>query len=357
MAFFFKNHEVMQYELFGHSGLRVSPLCLGAMTFGEDWGWGASQETSRQQFDAFLEAGGNFIDTANVYTEGSSERILADLIAADRDHIVLATKYTLSNTTHNPNKSGNHRKNLVQSVEQSLKRLKTGYIDLLWVHAYDYLTPIEEMMRSLDDLVRAGKILYVGISDAPAWVTARANTLAELRGWTPFIGNQLEYNLTERSPERDLLPMSKELGLGVVAWSPLAAGILTGKYIDNQGEGSGGRMEGTTSYRLNEQNNRIARVVVETATELSVSPAQLSLAWLRHKGVIPIIGARTMKQLQDNLGALGVHIPNEQMKRLDQISAIELGFPHDFVLRPGAQKMIYGGMVDKIQGNKNPWLG
>lgn len=347
---------MMQYELFGRSGLRVSPLCLGTMTFGEDWGWGASEETSRQQFDAFLEAGGNFIDTANVYTEGSSERILADLIAADRDHIVLATKYTLSNTTHNPNKSGNHRKNLVQSVEQSLQRLKTDYIDLLWVHAYDYLTPIEEMMRSLDDLVRAGKILYVGISDAPAWVTARANTLAELRGWTPFIGNQLEYNLTERTPERDLLPMSSELGLGVVAWSPLAAGILTGKYLDNKGKGTGGRMEGTTSYRLNERNNRIAREVVKVAQKLGASPAQLSLAWLRHKGVIPIIGARTVDQLKDNMAALEVRIPKKEMERLDRVSAIELGFPHDFVLRAGAQKMIYGGMVDQIRGNKNPWI-
>ena len=346
----------MQYELFGRSGLRVSPLCLGTMTFGDDWGWGANESISRQQFDAFLEAGGNFIDTANVYTEGSSERILADLIAADRDHIVLATKYTLSPATHNPNKSGNHRKNLVQSVEKSLQRLKTDYIDLLWVHAYDHLTPIEEMMRALDDMVRAGKVLYVGMSDAPAWVIARANTMAELRGWTPFIGNQLEYNLTERTPERDLLPMSKELGLGVVAWSPLGAGILTGKYLDKKGAGSGGRMEGSTSYRLNERNNRIAREVLKVAQKLGVSPAQLSLAWLRHKGVIPIIGARTLEQLKDNLAALEVRIPKKEMERLDRVSAIELGFPHDFVLRTGAQTMIYGGMVHQIKGNKNPWI-
>ena len=212
------------------------------------------------------------------------------------------------------------------------------------------------MMRALDDLVRTGKILYIGISDAPAWVIARANTMAELRGWTSFIGNQLEYNLTERTPERDLLPMSNELGLGVVAWSPLAAGILTGKYISNKGEGSGGRMEGTTSYRLNEKNEHIARVVVRIAEELGVSPAQLSLAWLRHKGVIPIIGARTLKQLQDNMGALEVNIPTVQLQQLDEASAIELGFPHDFVLRAGAQKMIYGGMVGQIKGNKNPWI-
>ncbi|GAB5553229.1 MAG: aldo/keto reductase [Saprospiraceae bacterium] len=347
---------MMNYQLFGKSGLRVSPLCLGTMTFGEDWGWGASKEVSKKIYDTFVEAGGNFIDTADVYTEGTSEAYLSDFISADRDHIVLATKYTLSNTTHNPNNSGNHRKNLVQSVEKSLRRLKTDYIDLLWVHAYDYLTPIEEMMRALDDLVRAGKILYIGTSDAPAWVTSRANTMAELRGWTPFIGNQLEYNLTERTPERDLLPMSKELGLGVVAWSPLAAGILTGKYLDKKGEGSGGRMEGTTSYRLNDRNDTIANTVVEVAKELETSPAQVALAWLRHKQTIPIIGARKIEQIKDNIASLELNIPAAQMERLDQVSAIDLGFPHDFVLRAGAQKMIYGDMVRKIDGNKNPHL-
>lgn len=346
----------MYYQLFGNSGLRVSPLCLGTMTFGKDWGWGATAAESKDIFDTFLEAGGNFIDTADVYTEGSSETILGDLIQADRDHIVLATKYTLSNTTHNPNKSGNHRKNLVQSVEASLKRLQTDYIDLLWVHAYDYLTPIEEMMRALDDLVRAGKILYTGISDAPAWVVSRANTMAELRGWTPFIGNQLEYNLTERTPERELLPMSEVLNIGVVAWSPLAAGILTGKYLQDKGKGSGGRMEGTTSYRLNEKNEQIAKVVVDLAKTLGTSPAQLSLAWLVHKGVIPIIGARTLNQLKDNIASLSLVLDQETIEQLDEVSAIELGFPHDFVLRAGAQRMIYGDMVTKIRGNQNPNL-
>ncbi len=346
----------MHYHLFGNSGLRVSPLCLGTMTFGKDWGWGSTEAESKAIFDAFLEAGGNFLDTADVYTEGSSERILGDLIQAERDHIVLATKYTLSNTTKNPNKSGNHRKNLVQSVEASLKRLQTDYIDLLWVHAYDYLTPIEEMMRALDDLVRAGKVLYVGISDAPAWVIARANTIAEFRGWTPFIGNQLEYNLTERTPERDLLPMSQALNIGVVAWSPLAAGILTGKYLGNKGKGSGGRMEGTTSYRLNEKNDLIASKVVDLAKEMGTSPAQLSLAWLLHKGIIPIIGARKMDQLKDNLASLALKLPVEVIQQLDEVSAIDLGFPHDFVLRPGAQKMIYGDMVKQIRGNGNPHL-
>jgi aryl-alcohol dehydrogenase-like predicted oxidoreductase len=346
----------MNYQLFGKSGLRVSPLCLGTMTFGEDWGWGSNKEVSKEIFDAFLNAGGNFIDTADVYTEGSSEKLLGEFIQEERDYIVLATKYTLSNTTKDPNRSGNHRKNLVQSVEASLKRLNTPYIDLLWVHAYDFLTPIEEMMRALDDLVRQGKVLYVGISDAPAWVTARANTIAEYRGWTPFIGSQLEYNLTERTPERDLLPMANELGLGTVAWSPLSAGLLTGKYQENKGDGSGGRMEGTSTYRFNERNFSIVDVVVEEAKKMEISPAQLSLAWILAKGVIPIIGARKMNQLEDNMGSVNVSIPDDVMQRLDEASSIELGFPHDFVLRSGAQKMIYGDMIHQIEGNKNPNL-
>jgi aryl-alcohol dehydrogenase-like predicted oxidoreductase len=346
----------MDYQLFGRSGLRVAPLCLGTMTFGEDWGWGSNREISRQIFDAFLKFGGNFIDTADVYTEGSSEEMLGEFIQAERDYIVLATKYTLSNTTKDPNRSGNHRKNLVQSVEGSLRRLKTEYIDLLWVHAYDFLTPVEEMMRALDDLVRQGKVLYLGISDAPAWVTARANTMAELRNWTPFIGSQLEYNLTERTPERDLLPMAKELGIGTVAWSPLSAGLLTGKYQKKRGEGSGGRMEGANTYRFNERNFAIVDVVLQEAQKLGISPAQLSLAWILAKGVIPIIGARTMEQLEDNLGAVSVEIPEDALQRLDEASAIELGFPHDFVLRAGAQKMIYGDMVGQIKGNRNPNL-
>lgn len=346
----------MKYQLFGRSGLRVSPLCLGTMTFGEDWGWGASKKVSRQLFDAFLEAGGNFIDTADVYTEGSSEKLLGEFIRDERDYIVLATKYTLSNTTKDPNRSGNHRKNLVQSVEASLQRLETDYIDLLWVHAYDFLTPVDEMMRALDDLVRQGKVLYLGISDAPAWITARANTMAELRGWTSFIGSQIEYNLTERTPERDLLPMARELGIGTVAWSPLGAGLLTGKYQKGRGAGSGGRMEGADTYRFNERNFGIVDVVTEEAEKLGVSPAQLSLAWVLAKGVIPIIGARKLEQLKDNIGALDLRIPDAAMQRLDAVSAVELGFPHDFVLRPGAQKMIYGGMVHEIEGNKNPNL-
>ena len=341
----------MHYQLLGNSGLRVSPLCLGTMTFGEDWGWGSDVSSSREIFNAFMEAGGNFIDTADVYTEGSSEKILADLIQADRDHVVLATKYTLSNTTHNPNKSGNHRKNLIQSVEASLRRLNTDYIDVLFVHAWDFTTPVEEVMRSLDDLVKQGKVFYLGISDTPAWIVSMANTYAKAHALTPFIVNQIEYNLTERTPERELLPMSKELGLGVVAWSPLATGLLTGKYLNENIAGT--RNETKTSYRFNPRNEAIVKSVVEVAGEVGVSPARLALAWLLHKNIIPIIGARKLHQLKDNMGAVEVTLSPNQLAKLDAISQVELGFPHDFVLRPGAKRMMYGDMVDKISGIKN----
>ena len=219
----------MNYRLLGNSGLRVSELCLGTMTFGEEWGWGANKEESRKIYDAYREAGGNFLDTANVYTGGTSERMLGEFLQGHREQMVVATKYTNALTTGDANAGGNQRKNMVQAVEGSLQRLKTDYIDLYWLHIWDQLTPIEEVMRAFDDLVRQGKVLYVGVSDAPAWVS-RANTLAELRGWSPFIGLQIEYSLVERTVERELIPMAKALGLGVTAWSPLAGGALTGKY-------------------------------------------------------------------------------------------------------------------------------
>jgi aryl-alcohol dehydrogenase-like predicted oxidoreductase len=222
----------MNYHLLGRSGLRVSELCLGAMTFGEDWGWGASKDESRRIYEAFREAGGNFVDTANVYTGGNSETFVGEFIAGHREEIVLATKYTNARpvgATTDPNASGNQRKNMIQAVEASLKRLGTDYIDLYWMHIWDALTPVEEVMRAFDDLVRAGKVLYVGISDAPAWLVAKSNTLADLRGWTAYVGLQIEYSLLERTVERELLPMATDFGLSVVAWSPLRNGILTGK--------------------------------------------------------------------------------------------------------------------------------
>ncbi|MGL5880379.1 MAG: aldo/keto reductase, partial [Xenococcaceae cyanobacterium] len=219
----------MRYKLLGNSGLRVSELCLGTMTFGEDWGWGGSYEESRKMFDAFAAAGGNFLDTANLYTNGTSEKYVGEFVAGDRHKWVIATKYSLNTGNGEINAGGNHRKNMVQAVEASLQRLNMEYIDLLWLHAWDFTTPVEEVMRSFDDLVRMGKVLYIGVSDTPAWIISQANTLANLRGWTPFIGLQIEYSLKERTPERDLLPMAQALGIGVTAWSPLGAGVLTGK--------------------------------------------------------------------------------------------------------------------------------
>jgi len=233
----------MKYRLLGNSGLRVSEAALGTMTFGDDWGWGAAKEEAQNVYNAFREAGGNFIDTANLYTNGASESFLGEFVKGHRQSMVLATKYTNSAPGADPNAAGNHRKNMMQSVEASLRRLQTDYIDLYWVHAWDQITPVEETMRGLDDLVRQGKVLYVGVSDAPAWWVSQANTLASLRGWTPFVGLQIEYSLVERTVERELIPMARSLNLGVVAWSPLSNGVLTGKY-HGHGASEPGRLSG-----------------------------------------------------------------------------------------------------------------
>ena len=238
----------MKYYLLGRSGLRVSEICLGAMTFGEEWGWGASKDECRKIFNAYVDAGGNFIDTANKYTEGTSEKYIGEFIASDRDRFVLATKYTSNTRRGDPNAGGNHRKSMVQSLEASLQRLNTDYVDLYWVHAWDQTTPVEEMMRALDDMIKAGKILYAGISDAPAWVVSQANTLANLRGWTEFTGLQIEYSLIERTPERELLPMASALDIGVTAWSPLGNGLLTGKYNKNKDQPTNNHVSNKICY-------------------------------------------------------------------------------------------------------------
>jgi aryl-alcohol dehydrogenase-like predicted oxidoreductase len=346
----------MRYKLLGKSGLRVSELSLGTMTFGETWGWGSSKEESKKVFGAYAEAGGNFIDTANRYTEGTSEEYVGDFIASDREHFVVATKYTLSGKTKNPNASGNHRKNLVQALDASLKRLKTDYIDLYWVHAWDFTTPVEEVMRALDDQVRAGKILHVGVSDTPAWVVARANTIAEHKGWTPFTALQIEYSLIERTPERDLLPMAKALDIAVTPWAPLAGGLLTGKYTAEakphtdikEGERAQRLLPG--QGRLAEKNLAIARVVDEVAKEVGVSASQVAIAWLlAQPGVmVPIVGARRVAQIQDNLGAINIKLTAEQMKKLADASSIELGFPHSFLQSQGVMEVTSGWMYEQI---------
>jgi len=346
----------MRYRLLGKSGLRVSELCLGTMTFGEDWGWGAPEDECRQMFDAFAEAGGNFIDTANLYTSGRSEEFLGRFMKGRRERFVLATKYTFRMREGDPNSAGNHRKSMVHAVEESLRRLDSDYIDLLWMHAWDFVTPVAEVMRAFDDLVRAGKVLYIGVSDTPAWVISRANTLAELRGWTPFAGLQIEYSLKERSPERELLPMARALGLGVTAWSPLAGGLLTGKYNPDRREREGdGRLKDHDALGVvTDRNLRVAEAVSETAKEAGRSPAQVALAWLRQQpgGIIPILGARKLSQFQDNLGCLDFQLSAEQLARLDEASRIELGFPHEFLNSSAIREFAFGGALEEIETGK-----
>ncbi len=341
----------MRYKLLGKSGLRVSELALGTMTFGEEWGWGASQEESRAVFDAYANAGGNFIDTANGYTEGTSERYVGEFIASDREHFILATKYTLFTRKDDPNFSGNHRKNMVQSLEASLKRLNTDFIDLYWVHAWDFMTPVDEVMRALDDMVRAGKVLYVGISDTPAWVVSQANTMADLRGWSRFIGLQVQYSLIERTIERDLLPMANALDIGVAAWGALGSGVLTGKY--NKHENTEGRA--AKMGMLSDKKLEIAQAVIEIADEIGRTPSQVALSWVRQQNgvVIPIIGARRVAQVQDNLACLEFSLNEDHLGRLNSVSQVALGFPHDFLKTDFIRDIVYGGTYDKIDNHRN----
>jgi aryl-alcohol dehydrogenase-like predicted oxidoreductase len=318
----------MKYKLLGNSGLRVSELALGAMTFGTQ-DWGVEKEESFRVYERFREAGGNFIDTANVYSGGRSETFLGEFLAEDRERIVLATKFTGVTRARDVNAAGNNRKNMMDSVHASLGRLATDYIDLFWVHVRDFTTPIEEVMRGLDDLVRQGKVLYVGISDTPAWEVSRANTLAELRGWTPFVGLQIRYSLLDRAVERELLPMAKQLDLAVTPWDTLGSGVLTGKY--NRDPEFQGRA--ALRGRVKKRDLGIAEEVVKLAEQIGRSPAQVALNWVRQgEGVIvPLVGAKTRDQLDDNLGCLEFTLTEEQKTRLDDASKIELGFPHDFL--------------------------
>lgn len=329
----------MRYKLLGKSGLRVSEICLGTMTFGEDWGWGASKEESRKIFDTYVEAGGNFIDTAVNYTNGSSEKIVGELIASERERYVVATKYTLNTRPDDPNGGGNQRKNMVQAVETSLKRLQSEYIDLYYLHVWDYTTPVEEVMRGLDDLVRAGKVLYVGISDSPAWVVAQANTLAELRGWSRFVALQIPYSLADRAPERELLPMAHAFDMAVLAWGILGGGALTGKY--NQPSAEPKRYE-SASQRV----KTLAETVSQIASEAGRSTAQVAINWVRQQNeknlIMPILGARTQKQVKDNLESLNFTLSKEQMQRLTDASPIDLGFPRDFTDSENVRNLIYG---------------
>ncbi|MFD3505281.1 aldo/keto reductase [Streptomyces sp. NPDC058678] len=342
----------MRYTLFGKTGLRVSELSLGAMTVGDDLGWGADKETSARILDAYAAAGGNFVDTANIYTSGSSERILGELIEGRREEFVLASKYTCGIREGDVNAAGNHRKNLVQSVAASLERLRTERLDVLWVHARDNFTPVEEVMRALDDLVRTGKVLYVGVSDWPAWEIAQANTLAELRGWTAFAGSQLRYSLLERTPERELLPQARGFDLAVLAWAPLAAGKLTGKYR----RGESGRLD-LWDDKPNSREEEVITAVLDIAQQGGWSPAQVALAWLlgRPGNVVPIIAATKESQLADNLGCVDVRLDADAVARLDEVSAVPLGFPHDFVREPAVTRNIYGDRWPEIDDRRSTY--
>jgi aryl-alcohol dehydrogenase-like predicted oxidoreductase len=323
----------MRYRTLGASGLRVSELILGAMTFGEQGGVGAPIGECRRILDAYAEAGGNTVDTAVNYRGGASEEILGELLDGRRESFVLASKYTATRNADDPNAGGNARKNLRASLETSLRRLRTDYLDVFWVHVWDEATPIEETMRALDDAVRAGKVLYVGISDAPAWVVSRANTLAEWHGWSPFIGLQVPYSLLQRDIERELLPMAEVLGLGVTAWSPLAGGILSGKYTGVDAP-SGARHDPAS---ISERSHAAAKAVQAVADEIGATPSQVAIAWTMHRSrsVIPIIGARSAGQLADNLGALEVRLTLEQVVTLEASADFSLGFPHDFIREIG----------------------
>jgi aryl-alcohol dehydrogenase-like predicted oxidoreductase len=331
----------MRYKLLGRSGLRVSELCLGTMTFGEDWGWGASQEESQRLFDAFADAGGNFIDTACNYTEGTSEKLVGEFVASDRDYFVIATKYTLRPRHANkmdPNFGGNNRKNLMRSVDASLKRLNTDHIDLLYLHMWDYTTGLSEVMRGLDDLVRAGKVLYVGFSDTPAYVVAKANMLADFHALSPIVAIQVPYNLVRRDPERELFPMAKEEDISVTVWGMLGGGILTGKYRDADAQK---RYE-----KASERGMAFADKVVDLAQEIGHSPSQVAINWVRQQQskaqIIPILGARNLDQLNDNLGVLDFELSTKQLTLIEEFSDFELGFPWSFLHDEEVLELIHG---------------
>ncbi len=344
----------LRYRLLGPTGLRVSEICLGTMSFGEEWGFGADEKTSHQVLDAYAAAGGNFLDTANKYHGGQTEEIVGRWLEGRRDRNVVATKYTLAMDHSDPNSAGNQRKNLHTAVEASLKRLGTDYVDLLWVHAWDEYTPFEETLRALEDLVRAGKVLYLGVSDTPAWVVSASQVLSELRGWTSYAGIQIEYSLLERTVEAELLPMAAHFGMSVVGWAPLGAGVLTGKYTRGGGDVDSLRKSSNDSRgRTGERQLTIARTVDGIADELGVTSAQVATAWVMAQDYrcIPIVGARKVSQITDTLGASNVTLTEAHLAKLDEVSRPELPFPQKFLASDGVLDLVRGEHVrDRIVG-------
>ncbi|RWH72888.1 aldo/keto reductase [Mesorhizobium sp.] len=339
------------YRLLGRSGLRVSPLALGTMTFGTDWGWGAGEEEARRQFDIYVDRGGNLVDTSVNYTGGSSERILGGFLRDKRERVVLATKFTMARDPGNPNSGGNHRLNMVRSVEQSLRQLDTDRIDLLYLHGWDATASADEVMRGLDDLVSSGKVVYLGICNTPAWRVAEMQTLSELRGWSPFVALQIEWSLVERTVEHELVPMAQAMGLGLLPWSPLGGGVLTGKYgpSDLAGDvqaGAAGSRRGViaSSGHLTTEAIALGTLVRDVAAEIGAIPSQVAIAWLlRQPGcTAPIVGARTASQLEDNLGALEIDLTDELAERLDRASRPAAIFPGRFLARPMIRQIMSG---------------
>ncbi|SNS19498.1 aldo/keto reductase [Actinacidiphila glaucinigra] len=349
----------MRYTTFGHrTGLRVSEYALGTGNFGTRWGAGADPDESRRMFDRFAEAGGTFVDTADNYQFGESEELLGGFLAVDRDHFVVASKYSVGATPRTDvSRSGNGRKNMVLSLEASLKRLGTDHLDLFWVHFPDDLTPVEEILRGLDDLVSSGKILHAALSNFPAWRVSRAVTLADLRNWAPVAGIQVEYSLVERSADRELLPMAESLGLGAALWSPLGGGLLTGKYRGGD-EGRLSDLKTLIHTESSAQKTAVVDTVLAVAKETGATPAQVSVAWLRERAAraatsfVPIIGPRNSAQLEDYLGALDVQLTPEQYTRLSEVSAVPLGVPHEATA--GVLERLRGGDASLVVEPSRP---
>ncbi|MEE6168853.1 MULTISPECIES: aldo/keto reductase [unclassified Mycolicibacterium] len=324
------------YVTLGRSGLRVSPLCLGAMTFGEDLGWGTSVEESEQIIDRYVELGGNFIDTANFYTRSHSEKIVGDHVgrhAAKRDRMVIATKFSGNLYPGDPNGGGSGRKSVINACDNSLRRLQTDYIDLYWLHIWDENTPIDETMSALDDLVRSGKVRYIGVSDTPAWKIAQANLIARFRGWSSFIGLQIEYSLLERDVEQELVPLAREFGLGITPWSPLKGGVLSGKYTrSNAGQHSADRGAMVDAF-LNETTYALIEELESIAKAHETTVASVALAWVRAQAGVSsvIIGARRLSQLDDNVRAVDVSLGADELDRLDALTKPTFGFPHNML--------------------------
>jgi aryl-alcohol dehydrogenase-like predicted oxidoreductase len=348
--------RVGEYSLLGRSGLRVSPLCLGTMTFGTDWGWGTAEDSARRILDRYLDVGGNFVDTADRYTNGTSEALLGKFLKerGDRDRLVLATKFSFNSSVGDPNAGGNSRKNIYRALEGSLRRLQTDYVDLYWLHVWDGLTPVGEVMSTLSDLVRSGKVRYIGLSDVPAWYLARAQTLAELRGQEGVCALQLEYSLVERHIEREHIPAALELGMAICPWSPLGSGLLTGKYrpsgVNPEGAGRLDVLKSTGHPAFvklfSERNWRIVEELLAVAKELDRSPAQVALNWISTRPAVAstLIGATTLAQLDDNLRALTFHIPAVLAERLEKASRPEVVFPYNF-FDSQMRSMLTGGTL------------